>query len=435
MRSRCILYGTASVAQLAHSTRPHAVVMTTTKFNDLDAKAEYVETRRASVAVMPFVDVSAVTLPGGPADALVYDVISRLAKLRNVRVIAQGTVFALHEQRVAPEVAGRLLGVDYIVSGSVRRSGNRFTASVELAETKGSNIVWTEALRAGLRDTLVLLDEIGNRIVVSIDREVEIAERNRAILKPPNSLGAWEAHHRGLWHMYRFTKSDNELAQHFFKMALRMDQTFARAHAGLSFTHWQNAFQGWADRKIEAERAYASASDSLMADDRDPAAHLALGRALWLRGQQPQSINELESAVDLSPSFAMGHYSLAFVHCQLGDPSAAVTAADHSRNLSPYDPLLFGMLASRAMALVRLGRFEEAADWGVKAAARPNAHAQIWAIAALSLALAGRVDEGRTMLASIHAPRRDIAWPTFSRRFISPPRMPPYLRPGQSKSG
>ena len=62
----------------------------------------------------------------------------------------------------------------------------------------------------------------------------------------------------------------------------------------------------------------------------------------------------------------MGHYSLAFVHCQLGDPSAAVTAADHSRNLSPYDPLLFGMLASRAMALVRLGRFEEAADWGVK---------------------------------------------------------------------
>jgi Flp pilus assembly protein TadD len=68
------------------------------------------------------------------------------------------------------------------------------------------------------------------------------------------------------------------------------------------------------------------------------------------------------------------------------------------------------MLGSRAMALVRLGRFEEAADWGVKAAARPNAHAHILAIAAYSLALAGRLDEARGYLASIRKtqPRYDV---------------------------
>jgi DNA-binding SARP family transcriptional activator len=106
--------------------------------------------------------------------------------------------------------------------------------------------------------------------------------------------------------------------------------------------------------------------------------------------------------IDLSPNFALGHYTLAFVHSQAGDPHAAISSSDHSRRLSPFDPLLFGMLGARAMALVRLGRFEEAADWGVKAAARPNAHAHILAIAAFSLALAGRLDEARAYLASIH---------------------------------
>ena len=138
-----------------------------------------------------------------------------------------------------------------------------------------------------------------------------------------------------------------------------------------------------------------------MVDDRDPAAHWAMGRALWLRGRHDQSVVELEQAIDLSPNFALGHYTLAFVHSQAGDPRAAIASSDHSRHLSPFDPLLFGMLGARAMALVRLGRFEEAADWGVKAAARPNAHAHILAIAAYCLALAGRLDEARAHLAAI----------------------------------
>jgi DNA-binding SARP family transcriptional activator len=96
--------------------------------------------RRASVAVMPFVDQSVETrIPGGPADGLAHDVITRLAKLRNLFVIAQGTVFALRERHIAPEEAGRMLNVDYIVSGSLQRHGQRLTVAVELAETHRSH--------------------------------------------------------------------------------------------------------------------------------------------------------------------------------------------------------------------------------------------------------------------------------------------------------
>ena len=140
-----------------------------------------------------------------------------------------------------------------------------------------------------------------------------------------------------------------------------------------------------------------------MADDRDPAAHWAMGRALWLRGRQDQSVAELETAVDLSPNFALAHYTLAFIHSQGGDPAAAIRFSDHSRRLSPFDPLLFGMLGARAMALVRLGRFDEAAEWALKASARPNAHPHIRAIAAYCLALAGRLDEARGQFDMVHA--------------------------------
>ena len=359
--------------------------------------------RRASIAVMPFVDQSgAADTGGGAAEALAHDVITRLAKLRSLFVIAQGSVFSLHERRIGPEEAGRMLNVDYVVSGSLRRDDRRLTVMVELAETRTARVIWAETFNRKLDDAFLLLDEIGNRIVASIASEIETLERNRAILKPPNSLDAWEAHHRGLWHMYRFNKADNDRARHFFETAVRLDPTFARAHAGLSFTHFQNAFQRWTKREPEIERAFETAGQSLMVDDRDPAAHWAMGRALWLRGLHDQSVVELEQAIDLSPNFALGHYTLAFVHSQDGDPEAAISYSDHSRNLSPFDPLLFGILGARAMALVRLGRFEEAAEFGIKAAARPNAHAHILAIAAYSLALAGRIEEARSHLATLH---------------------------------
>ena len=362
-------------------------------------------TRRASVAVMPFVgQASDGELPGGISDGLAHDVITRLAKLRNLFVIAQGTVFALSERQIEPQQVGGMLNVDYVVSGTSQRRGDRLDVTVELAETRSARMVWAEVYSQSFENTFVVLDEIGDRIVASIASEIETVERNRAVLKPPSSLDAWEAHHRGLWHMYRFNRADNERARRFFQKAVALDPTFSRAHAGLSFTHFQNVFQGWNAPAPEIDRAFAAAGQSLMADDRDPAAHWAMGRALWLRGRQDQAVAELESAVDLSPNFALAHYTLAFVHSQGGDAAAAI------RRLSPFDPLLFGMLGARAMALVRLGRFDEAAEWAMKASNRPNAHAHIQAIAAYALALAGRLDEARAKLGFVRTslPHYDV---------------------------
>ena len=409
--------GTAPAASVTGVVAPDGPVRT--DHSELVHDAVAVAPRRAAIAVMPFEDQSpARSARGGAADALAHDVITRLAKLRCMFVIAQGSVFALQERRIALEEAGRLLKVDYVVSGTVRREGRRLVVGVDLTETASGRIVWAETFNHKPDDTFLLLDEIGNRIVACVASEVETVERNRAILKPPNSLDAWEAYHRGLWHMYRFSKIENERAQGFFKTAVSLDPTFSRAYAGLSFTHWQSAFQGWAARAAEVDLAYEVAGQSLMVDERDPAAHWAMGRAVWLRGQHDQAVVELERAIDLSPNFALGHYTLAFVHSQAGDPLTAISAADHSRHLSPFDPLLFGMLGSRAMALVRMGQFEEAARWAVKAAGRPNAHLHILALAAFSLALADSLDEARAFAATIRRSLPDYGFDNFLSAFL-----------------
>jgi DNA-binding SARP family transcriptional activator/TolB-like protein len=373
---------------------------------------------RASIVVMPFAEpASGMPSRGGLGDALAHDTTMRLARLRSLFVIAPGTTNVLDERRVGAAEAGRRLNVDYVVSGTIMRRGSVLVVQVQLAETRSARVVWADEMQTRADDALAVLDQVGDRIVASLAHQIELAERNRALLKPPNSLDAWEAHHRGLWHMYRFDRDDNTLAQRFFETAARLDPTFARPYAGLSFTYFQRAFQGWDNHASQTELAYRAAAQSLMADEHDPMAHWAMGRAQWLRGRDDASLAELDTAVELSPNFALGHYTLAFVHAQTGDAAAAIRSADRSRSLSPFDPMLFGMLGARAMALLRLGRYDEGADAALQAAARPNAHVHILAIAVHALVLAGRVDDARAAAADIRRRIPDYRSDDFLRAF------------------
>ena len=178
--------------------------------------------RRASIAIMPFVDLEAGREGKIPlARGLSHDLITRLAKLRSVFVIAQGTVFALAEKGVSAEEAGRLLNVDYVASGTLRNRDGHVSVAVELVETRCARIIWADTIERKLSDSLSIEDTVVNEVVSAIASEIELTERNRAILKPPGSLDAWEALHCGFWHMYRFNEADNERAKRFFKLAVR----------------------------------------------------------------------------------------------------------------------------------------------------------------------------------------------------------------------
>ena len=400
-------------------------------------RREPAQRRLASVAIMPFADAGAA---GGEAGQLAHgltdDIITRLAKLRALFVIARGTTYALGERGIDAQEAGRILGVEYVTTGRVRRQGARISVIVELAETRDARIVWTDELVCDAALTFDALDAIVNRIVSAIAEEIESAECKRAILIPPSSLGAWEAYHRGLWHMYKFKGPDNREAERFFRSALELDPSFARAHAGLSFTHFQNVFLDLTpDRDRQMDLAFQTAATSVAADERDPAGHWALGRALWLRGALREAVSELQRSVELSPNFALGHYTLGFVEAQSGDPISAIASTNTSRELSPFDPLQFGMLASRALAHLRLGETGEAVEWALKAIARPNAHAHILAIAAATLSLAGRNEDARALVGRVRERDRSYGLERFLRAFRLDADAETLLRKGASAIG
>ncbi|HYG86935.1 MAG TPA: BTAD domain-containing putative transcriptional regulator [Azospirillum sp.] len=351
---------------------------------------------RPSLAVLPFGTLGGPAEGGGFADGLTYDILVRLSRLRSLFVIARGSSFRFRGAQIDPRTVGRALGVRYLVTGSVRTHDGRLRLTVELVEAETGTTVWGDVFERRLDDVFAIQDELTTRIVAALETEIEAAEIRRALMRPPASLDAWSAYHRGLWHMFRFTRDDNETARGFFQQALRLDPLCARAHAGLSFTHFQDAFlHRTGDRRGEADRAYRFAEQSVALDERDPTTHWVLGRALWLLERQDDAVEELGLAVDLNPNFALGHYSLAFVQAQGGDALEALHATDLAQRLSPFDPLLFGMLGVRALAHLNLGDYAQAAVWGERAARRPNAHVHIHAIAAFCNVLAERHDAAR----------------------------------------
>lgn len=219
---------------------------------------------------------------------------------------------------------------------------------------------------------------------------------HRALLAPPDSLNAWECYHRGLWHCFRFTAEDNERGHAILQRAVELDPRFSRAYAGLSFTHYARAFlSSTPEVGGEIARAVELAQKSVNHDGRDAMGHWCLGRGLFLSREHDQALGAIDRALAINPNYAQGHYARAFVGIHSGQDEIALPALEQAQRLSPFDPLLFAMMASRAVSLANRGQYDEAAACAVRATREPNAHFHISAIAAGCLELAGRSTDAR----------------------------------------
>jgi len=145
---------------------------------------------RASIAVMPFRSDTRMT--GAFADGISHDLISGLARLRTFLVIARGSTFALRDRLADPREIGGALGVAYTATGSVSRRGNRLRVSAELCSTVDGHVIWTDTFEGELAGALDIISKIAGEIIGLLASEITAAECNRAMLKPSNSLNAWD---------------------------------------------------------------------------------------------------------------------------------------------------------------------------------------------------------------------------------------------------
>ncbi len=381
----------AFAAARRSTSKPTVVSLIDTARFDAPSSPPAADTRGPTLLLLPF---TAAPESVADADSVTSDIIFGFAKLRSFSVIARGTAFSLRS--LPPAAAAALVNAQYVASGHLRRDGKRYLVSVELIDPKSDRIFWVDEFSCNADDSFAVPPLLAARIITGLDAEIHVIERNRALLMPPASLDAWQAYHRGLTSMSRFTSDGNREAQHFFNRAIALDPTFSRSYAGLSFTHFHNAFHlNVRESEREIALAFETAGQALMADPSDPAAHCAVGRAQWLAHAHDGAVGDLNQSIRLSPNYAFAHYSLAFVQCQTGDPGSAIDAADVAARLSPLDPMMFGTYRVRTFALLRLGKVQEAADCAKLVGLNAGDHVHAHAVSALTLAAAGRIEEAR----------------------------------------
>ena len=161
---------------------------------------------------------------------------------------------------------------------------------------------------------------LAGEIAAALEVRVQLNEAHDAAKVATEHLDAWAAYHRGLRHMYRFNEHDNRLASHLFAHALKVDPHFARAYAGLSFTHFQNAFLGFSsDGENDKRLTRVHADKSMELDPLDPFVNLTMGRAEWLSGNLEGGLPWMERSIALSPNYAFAIYNSALVGTLQGD--------------------------------------------------------------------------------------------------------------------
>ncbi len=381
------------------------------------APGEPLRHSRPSIAVLPFRSVG----DAGPefpiADALPHDLITELSRLHWLFVIARGSSFRFRgAEAQLGEVRSRL-NVQYCLTGLVEISGKTMSVSVELSDTQDMGIVWSERFRGDVSAVHEIRDHIVNAVTSAVEVRIPFNEAQRAALKSPENLDAWSAYHLGLHHMYRFNKPDNDTATGLFERAIAMEPGFARAYAGLSFTHFQNAFLRYGDDAEATRLAQRYAAQCLERDPLDPFGHFTMGRSHWLRGDLEASLPWLERANALNPNYAQAKYSRGWAEALLGSAAASQTNIAAALALSPLDPMVYGMLGVRALSHLTLGDAGLAAEWAERAANSPGAHALIEMIAAAAHGLNGNDAKARAWAASAHARAGYLDKADFLRAF------------------
>jgi adenylate cyclase len=289
---------------------------------------------------------------------------------------------------------GRELGVRYVLEGSLSKAGNRIRVTAQLVEAETGTHVWAERYDRELADIFGVQDEITEAVTIALAPAIDDAERQRAMHKPPDSLDAWAAYQRGLWHLEKNTEDDNTLAEGFFQQAVELDPNFPGGHTGLAY-----AQHGAATRRgLPDIEAMESARRAVRLDANDAEARVCLGFMLLWQGNLEGALAESKTALALSPNLASAHGLMGSVLNWSGQWATARISLERSIRLDPRNPNLATRYNAVTVGYYLSGEYGAA----IEAAHRTirscpdRQHDYRWLAAALGQV--GRIDEAKEAL-------------------------------------
>jgi adenylate cyclase len=311
------------------------------------------------LAVLPF-DNLAGDSDAYFVDGIVEDITTALSCFHSLVVIARGSSFAYRDRDVPePQIADEL-GTQFLLRGSVRRSGQRVRVSIQLLDALASVQLWGHRFDRDFEDVFEVQDEITSTVVSTLVGKVEAARLTHARGAPTRSLDAYDLYLRGKEHHHRYTAESCRACIDLFNRAIDRDPDFAVAHAWLACGLGQAMVFELDDHAGLVDRCQAAAERGLELDENESECHRILAQVFLTRGNLKKSLRHQERGLFLNPNddrlvCAMGEI-LSFV----GRHEEAERWVRKAMQLNPYHPPRYWTHLARA--LFHLGRFEQALD-------------------------------------------------------------------------
>jgi TolB-like protein/class 3 adenylate cyclase/Flp pilus assembly protein TadD len=325
---------------------------------------------RPSIAVLPFTNMSDDPNQEYFVDGMTEDLITDLAKIESLFVIARNTVFTYKGKSVVVPDVARELGVRYVLEGSVRRVGDQVRINTQLIDGASGAHIWAERYDGALTDIFALQDQVTSEIVAQLKISLTPDEQNRREIGGTDNPDAHDAYLRG-WQFYRrYTPEDFFKAIPHLKRAVELDPDYGQAWAALASIYWTTYRKGYGSWSLIVNPDQSTSVSWIGARDKaeinlrqamrnpTPLAHQVESQISWDYRQFERALAEAEQAVDLDPNDPEGHLAMAWALIFSGRAEAAIASTKTAIRLDPNFP--GSPLVALGTAQLMLERYDEA---------------------------------------------------------------------------
>ena len=292
----------------------------------------------ASIAILPFTNMSGDPEQEYFSDGISEDIITDLSKIAGLTVIARNSSFTYKGRSVDIRTVGRELGVRSVLEGSIRRAGQRVRITAQLVDAATGGHLWAERYDRDLTDIFEVQDDVTRRIVDALKVTLSPAENARLTASGTSSMDAYDYVLRGRELLLGKTKNRETFEQStkFFMRALELDPNYPKAYAAMSMAYnldYQNRWSDDPDSSLPLAKRYAE--QAIEKDPNEPFARLVASWAAIFDKNLDRATSEVNTALRLNPNFALAYSNLGSIHNYSGRPLEAIPVFERAIRLDP----------------------------------------------------------------------------------------------------
>ena len=309
-----------------------------------EAKVEIIEEkRRLMLAVLPFRNLGGSKLPEYFIDGLTYEIIIQLGRLNPEKLGVIAPISSMQYKKSAKKIRqiGKMLRVNYLLTGAAFRSGNKVRISVQLIDAADESQVWAETYERKLGDILVLLREVCQDIARKIEIKLVPHEQARLDYLEPVKPEAYKCYLNGRYLWNKRTPKTLQEATVLFTKAIALDSRFALAHSALADCYAVMASQSWISPQQACNNAKRAATSAVQLDRTYAEPHAALGFVLsvfehnWEKAEQ-----EFQESLRLNGNYATGHHWYSFHLAARDNLPEAIEQIKKAQEIDPLSRMI-----------------------------------------------------------------------------------------------